>query len=78
MICKDSEKLLSRRGGDDELMYFVHSYYFETDDEFIVSRCQYGIEFPATVRHKYYTGMQFHPEKSGEKGLELLTEWVDG
>ena len=55
-----------------ELFYFVHSYYFDAKKENIFATCQYGIKFPAIVQHKNFIGIQFHPEKSGKAGLELL------
>lgn len=54
------------------LYYFVHSYYFDTTPEYTLSSCQYGISFSAIVQNSNYTGIQFHPEKSGKDGLALL------
>lgn len=57
---------------EGKYMYFVHSYQAETDKRFIVSYTEYGAEIPAIVRNGSIFGMQFHPEKSGAAGLELL------
>jgi glutamine amidotransferase len=53
--------------------YFLHSYYFEPDDEgFMLSSTEYGISFAASVRRKNVFGTQFHPEKSHAAGINLL------
>lgn len=59
--------------GDDEYVYFVHSYKACCGDESIAAYCQYGGRVPALVYDgKYVYGAQFHPEKSGETGLKIL------
>lgn len=57
---------------DDQYTYFVHSYYVDTDPEFITSTANYGIDVPGVVERGRVYGMQFHPEKSGAVGLNLL------
>lgn len=59
--------------GNDDYVYFVHSYKAECADENIAAYCEYGGRVPALVydgKHAY--GAQFHPEKSGETGLRIL------
>jgi len=59
--------------GDNEYVYFVHSYKAECDDKDISAYCEYGGRVPALVHDgKYVYGAQFHPEKSGETGLKIL------
>lgn len=59
--------------GDDEYVYFVHSYKAHCNDDNIAAYCQYGGRVPALVYDgKYVYGAQFHPEKSGETGLKIL------
>lgn len=59
-------------------VYFVHSYYLKADDEDIVSaRTHYGIDIDAAVRYKNIYATQFHPEKSGKIGLQILRNFVD-
>ncbi|HAZ39843.1 MAG TPA: imidazole glycerol phosphate synthase subunit HisH [Exiguobacterium sp.] len=58
-----------------EAVYFVHSYGAVCDPEWIVDAVEYGRLVPAIVQKGQVTGMQFHPEKSGEVGLKLLKEW---
>ena len=59
--------------GDDEFVYFVHSYKAHCDDWNIAAFCEYGGKVPALVYDgKFVYGAQFHPEKSGETGLKIL------
>ena len=59
--------------GDNEYVYFVHSYKAHCEDKNISAYCEYGGRVPALVYDgKYVFGAQFHPEKSGETGLKLL------
>lgn len=59
--------------GDNEYVYFVHSYKAECADSDISAYCEYGGRVPALVHDgKYVYGAQFHPEKSGETGLKIL------
>lgn len=59
--------------GDDEYVYFVHSYKAECADENIAAYSEYGGRVPALVFDgKFVYGAQFHPEKSGDTGLKIL------
>lgn len=58
---------------NDAYVYFVHSYFAsEWTKESLVSSCDYGDIVPAIVQKNNVIGMQFHPEKSGQTGLQLL------
>lgn len=57
--------------------YFVHSYYLETEDKFVIGETAYGINFPAIIQKNNFYAVQFHPEKSGEWGLKLLANFCD-
>ena len=71
-------------GIENELFYFVHSYAakefsLQVDPPFIppaVSFAEYGEKFIAAVENGPLTGVQFHPEKSGEAGIALLRNWL--
>ncbi len=53
--------------------YFVHSYYpAPADPTQVVGEVDYGITFSTAVAHKNLVAMQFHPEKSGPPGLQIL------
>lgn len=62
---------------ENSYVYFVHSYYLTADESFqIAARCRYGIEFDAAVSNGNIMGTQFHPEKSGEVGLNILKNFA--
>lgn len=53
--------------------YFVHSYYPDPENhQHIAARTDYGISFASGVVHRNLLAVQFHPEKSGPPGLQLL------
>lgn len=58
---------------DGAYVYFVHSYCgYANREEDVIARTQYGPSIVAAVSHKGVYGCQFHPEKSGEVGLQIL------
>jgi glutamine amidotransferase len=60
-------------------MYFAHSYVTEPADSSIVTAtAEWGESFPAVVRTGAVTGFQFHPERSGDPGLEVLARALRG
>lgn len=61
-------------------VYVVHSYHFvpEAQGDLLASFVYGGRTVAAAVRRGNVTGFQFHPEKSGEAGLEMLRVFVDG
>ncbi len=61
----------------DAYAYYVHSYYAETSDEYIIARSEYGISVTGAVRNKNVFGTQFHPEKSGNQGLLMLKAFCE-
>jgi len=65
-------------GVDGEYAYFVHSYYADPDaEDAAVATTEYGTDFASVVADGHVMGTQFHPEKSGEVGLEILRNFVD-
>jgi imidazole glycerol-phosphate synthase subunit HisH len=53
--------------------YFVHSYYCEPEQaEDVLAWTQYGLSFAAIVGRENVFGIQFHPEKSQKRGLQIL------
>lgn len=58
-------------------VYFVHSYYLKAQDEAIVKAVtQYGVEIHASVEKDRIFACQFHPEKSGAAGLQILKNFA--
>ncbi|MCH6232078.1 imidazole glycerol phosphate synthase subunit HisH [Microbacterium sp. CFH 31415] len=74
------------RGIEDERFYFVHSYgaqkwLLDVQPPFpepTLTWCTYGRPFLAAVENGPLSATQFHPEKSGDAGIRLLANWIDG
>lgn len=61
----------------DELFYFVHTYHMNcSNKKDILSTTEYSYEFTSCVQNKNIYGTQFHPEKSHDKGLEILNNFA--
>ncbi len=56
-------------------MYFVHSYYVEKGP-WTIAESEYIVPFSAAVRHANFFATQFHPEKSGTVGLQVLQRFL--
>ena len=57
--------------------YFVHSYVICPEDRTVIkATADYGIEVPAVIEKDNITVFQFHPEKSGKRGLQILKNFV--
>jgi imidazole glycerol-phosphate synthase subunit HisH len=62
---------------EEQGFYFMHSYYFECDDqEDIMSTTFYGKNFASSVNHENIYGVQFHPEKSHHNGVNFLKNFA--
>ena len=62
---------------EGDYVYFVHSYFCQPDNASdIAAMTEYGITYCASFEHDNIFGMQFHPEKSGEAGLNILRKFV--
>ncbi|MGL6015570.1 MAG: imidazole glycerol phosphate synthase subunit HisH [Selenomonadaceae bacterium] len=65
--------------GQGAYVYFVHSYHAApTDPDIITARSEYGESITAAVAKDNVQAVQFHPEKSGDVGLRLLKNFIDG
>jgi glutamine amidotransferase len=63
---------------DGSYVYFVHSFYVETDDPTLVaSTTPYGVSFASSVARGNLFATQFHPEKSQTVGLKMLQNFVE-
>jgi glutamine amidotransferase len=65
---------LMRGIGERAYFYFAHSYYAPVD-AFTIGVSEDGAPFSAIMRKENYFGVQFHPEKSGERGLKVLNNF---
>jgi glutamine amidotransferase len=66
------------KGVEDERFYFVHSYAAREVPDALVSTSEHGERFAAAVERGVLAATQFHPEKSGDAGAQLLDNWVRG
>ena len=63
---------------EDAYVYFVHSYFLKAEDDAIVAaRTHYGVAIDAAVQCRNVIATQFHPEKSGKVGLQMLRNFVE-
>jgi imidazole glycerol-phosphate synthase subunit HisH len=63
--------------GDGSFCYFVHSFYCEPADEAVVAgQTEYGGRYASVVAEMNICGVQFHPEKSQDVGLRLLSNFA--
>lgn len=62
---------------DGDFVYFVHSYYAAKCDESVTANAEYGALLTASVQNKNVYGCQFHPEKSGNTGLNILRAFCE-
>ena len=60
----------------DTYFYFVHSFAVP-EYEHTLASCTYGKTFSAAINKNNFYGVQFHPERSGEAGAQLLTNFVN-
>lgn len=61
---------------NNSYFYFVHSYFIEYDVTYTIARCDYGLPFSAAISKDNFWAVQFHPEKSGAAGEQLLLNFA--
>lgn len=69
---------LFRYVNEGDCVYFVHSFYGARCDESVIATAEYGAELTASVASGNVVGCQFHPEKSGNVGLNILRAFCEG
>ena len=62
---------------DGDCVYFVHSFYAITSENNLIATTEYGKEITAAVQKDNIYGCQFHPEKSGKVGLNILKAFCE-
>ena len=62
---------------EGDCVYFVHSYYATDCDDSVIATAEYGKELTAAVMLGNIMGCQFHPEKSGDVGLNILRAFCE-
>ena len=61
----------------DSYVYFVHSYAAFCDGKYITATTDYGVPLTASVQNGNIYGVQYHPEKSGNVGLDILRSFCE-
>jgi len=82
-IGKNNVKILNKKNifnniKNNSHFFFVHSYEFITKEKnFILATCDYGKEIIVSINKDNIFGTQFHPEKSQENGIKLLSNFLN-
>ena len=63
---------------EGDCVYFVHTFYATECDDAVIATAEYGAELTAAVARGNVMGCQFHPEKSGDVGLNILRTFCEG
>ncbi|MED0990523.1 imidazole glycerol phosphate synthase subunit HisH [Bacillus nitratireducens] len=69
---KEGEISLWNGVEDGSFVYYVHSYYADCPNEIVYGASEYGVQVPGFVAKGNIYGAQFHPEKSGDIGMQML------
>jgi glutamine amidotransferase len=67
---------LLQKAGEKPFVYFAHSYYCPVVAE-TAATCEYTVPYTALLENKNVFGVQFHPEKSGATGLQIVRNFVE-
>jgi glutamine amidotransferase len=63
---------------DGTFFYFIHGFYVPPfSGPGVAAETDYHLRYPSVLASGNLTGVQFHPEKSGEAGLRLLRNWIE-
>ncbi|MBN2342683.1 MAG: imidazole glycerol phosphate synthase subunit HisF [Deltaproteobacteria bacterium] len=77
-IVPEQKSILFSGLSGDEKFYFVHSFYVDPqDEEVVLTRTDYGRNFVSALQRGNVIGTQFHPEKSGAVGLQVLKNFIE-
>jgi glutamine amidotransferase len=68
---------LTKNVDSGEFFYFLNSYYFDADESSVLGITFYGFGFPSAVQKDNFYAVQFHPEKSGKPGEQLLKNFCE-
>lgn len=71
------ENLLLKNNSEEDIFYFVHSYYINCKNKKdILATTNYGCEFVSAIQKNNIYATQFHPEKSHSLGLQVIKNFV--
>ncbi|MGE7865497.1 imidazole glycerol phosphate synthase subunit HisH [Bacillus paramycoides] len=74
---KEGEISLWNGVEDGSFVYYVHSYYADCPNEIVYGASEYGVKVPGFVAKGNIFGAQFHPEKSGGIGMQMLKNFKE-
>ena len=77
LIFTEKKSELFKYINEGDCVYFVHSYYAANCRDSVIANAEYGEEITAAVARDNIYGCQFHPEKSGSVGLNILRAFVE-
>lgn len=77
LIFNNGKDSLFKYINEGDCVYFVHSFYGAECGESTIATAEYGAELTAAVRRGNVCGCQFHPEKSGSTGLNILRAFCE-
>ena len=72
---KRTDHRLLEKISNNDFVYFVHSYYVE-DNQYSIAAAHYGLDICAAVHKENFYGIQFHAEKSGAVGEQILANFI--
>jgi glutamine amidotransferase len=75
-VFPEQDNPLFRNVDDGAYFYFVHGYAMPVS-EATIARCDYGDAFSAAIQQENFYGVQFHPERSGKAGAQLLKNFLE-
>ena len=61
----------------DDFVYYVHSFYCEYDNEETIASTDYALKYSASLHKDNFYAVQFHPEKSGKTGQQILKNFLE-
>lgn len=74
-VITDLQSDLFKEVPDRSYLYLVHSYYAELGSQ-AIAKTDYGLVYASALNYHNFYGVQFHPEKSGEVGAQILNNFL--
>ncbi|MGN6163401.1 MAG: imidazole glycerol phosphate synthase subunit HisH [Flavisolibacter sp.] len=72
----DLQSPLFKNIANNSYIYNVHSYYAK-DSQYTIAKCNYGLEYAASIQKDNFYGVQFHTEKSAETGDKIIKNFLE-
>jgi len=62
---------------EQSYVYYVHSYFAELSETYTIAKSDYANEYSAALKKDNFYAVQFHPEKSGDIGSQILKQFIE-